>query len=88
MTEQPAWTDLKQLKEAFIAAATAIDKLKEPTNDLTFIQTALLEALNTDRTATDLAFATFIYEDLGPGLAKRLSKEKSNDDTVTSFFML
>ncbi len=53
MTEQPAWIDLKQLKEAYISAATAIDKMKEPTNDLTLINDALMQALHTDRIASD-----------------------------------
>jgi len=35
-----------------------------------------------DRCSTDDAFAKFLYEDLAPGLAKRLHKERSQDDKV------
>jgi hypothetical protein len=82
MTEPPNWIDLTLLKETYISAATAVDKMKEPTNNFTLIHSALQEALFTDRVGNDPAFATFIYEDLGPGIAKRLNKERSNDETV------
>lgn len=40
---------------------------------------ALNSAIEKDRCATDLEFATFLYEDMAPGLAKRMEKERSND---------
>ena len=40
---------------------------------------ALNLAVKTDRCATDADFATFLYEDMAPGLAKRMEKERSND---------
>ena len=41
------------------------------------------EALDNDRLSNDLAFATFYNEDLAPGLARRLAKERSNDKSVS-----
>jgi len=80
--------DLNQLKETFIAVATAIDKMHEPKNDLNVLSLALGAAVSSDRCSTDAAFATFLYEDLGPGLVKRLHKERSNDETVSKGFQI
>ena len=81
--QEQAGDDLKMLKEKFIAAATAIDKMQEPKQELNDLAHAMAEALRTDRVRNDPAFATFLYEDLGPGLAKRLHKERSQDETVS-----
>lgn len=57
--------------------------MKEPINELNTLATALAEALVQDRCSTDKDFATFLYEDLAPGLIKRLHKERSNDENVS-----
>ncbi len=85
--QEQAVDDLKMLKEKFITAATAIDKMQEPKQELNDLAHAMAEALRTDRVRNDPAFATFLYEDLGPGLAKRLHKERSQDETVSSTHM-
>jgi hypothetical protein len=43
----------------------------------------MAQAVVTDRVGNEPEFATFLYEDLGPGLAKRLHKERSVDETVS-----
>ena len=71
------------MKETYIKAASTIDKLKEPMEDLIIIRDTLREAAATDQAATDEPFRQFLYEDLAPGLAKRLYKERSNDEKVS-----
>jgi len=51
--------------------------------DLISIRDTLREANQSNRAATDEPFRTFLQEDLAPGLAKRLFKERSNDDKVS-----
>ena len=81
------FTDLRLLKETYIIAAQAIDKMKEPSNELSILAEALMEAITLNRTVIQQEFATFLYEDLAPGLAKRLHKERSNDETVSRFLI-
>lgn len=57
--------------------------MREPSNELSTLAIAMSVAVLNDRCATDPDFATFLYEDMGPGLAKRLSKERSNDENVS-----
>lgn len=83
MTESTQSDELLALKSTFLAATSAIDTMKEPILQLSEIADALRHAISTDRTKDDKAFATFLYEDLAPGLAKRLIKERSNDDSVS-----
>ena len=48
--------------------ASAIEKMKEPGVELSEIAEALKIAILADRCANDEAFATFLFEDMGPGL--------------------
>ena len=57
--------------------------MKEPVNELNVLATALTEAIVQDRCGSDKDFATFLYEDMAPGLIKRLHKERSNDENVS-----
>jgi hypothetical protein len=77
---------LKHLKEMYIAAASSIDKLQEPKEALNVLAGAMAQAVVSDRVGNEPAFATFLYEDLGPGLAKRLHKERSVDETVSPLY--
>ena len=77
-----AQAELKHLKETFIKVAQTIDQMKEPMLELCILRDAMRAAVSTDRCAQDAAFAKFLWADLGPGLAKRLSKERSNDEKV------
>lgn len=36
----------------------------------------------------DEAWAKFVHEDLGPGMAKRLAKERSYNENVSQLFYL
>lgn len=67
---------LVEFKEAYIAAASQIDKLKEPLLQLVQIRDFLDETLRENRMA-EPDWAKFVNEDLCPGIAKRLAKEKS-----------
>jgi hypothetical protein len=44
------FTDLRLLKETYIIAAQAIDKMKEPSNELSILAEALMEAITLNRT--------------------------------------
>jgi len=56
--------------------------MKEPIIELCILRDAMRAAVVNDRCAQDTVFAKFLWSDLGPGLAKRLSKERSNDEKV------
>ena len=47
---------------------------------------AMCAAAHNERCSNDAKFATFLYEDLGPGLAKRLTKEKSVNENVSECY--
>ncbi len=53
--------------------------MKEPTAQLLTLADALRTALTTFRCRNDDIFATFLYEEMAPGLCKRLHKERSNN---------
>jgi hypothetical protein len=80
--EQADKSDLIEFKKTFCTAAEAINRMKEPLNELQTLYVMMLDAANKDRAGSDPDFATFLYEDLAPGLAKRLHKERSNDPNV------
>jgi hypothetical protein len=73
---------LVDFKEAYITAATAIDKLKEPLVQLIQIR-EFLDATIRENLMTDTDWAKFVNEDICPGMAKRLSKEKSYQENVS-----
>jgi hypothetical protein len=62
------------------AAFEQLDKMREPMKEIIDLNTELNVALTQDKTATDTDFRSFLHEDLAPGMAKRLHKERSNDD--------
>ena len=70
----------------FANAASAIDNKKEPTIELCVIVEGMREAIKIDRSGSDPEFSKFLHEELGPGLAKRLYKERSNDPKVSSYY--
>ena len=74
---------LIQFKEAYITAASAIDKLKEPLMQLIQIREHL-DATVAENLMTDADWAKFVNEDLCPGIAKRLAKEKSYQENVSA----
>jgi hypothetical protein len=77
------------LRETYNSVASSIDKMKEPTAQLTTLADALRTALTTLRCRNDETFATFLCEEMTPGLCKRLHKERSNNSTVSlSFYSL
>lgn len=75
---------LIEFKEAYITAASAIDKLKEPMMQLIQIRD-LLNATIAENLMEQADWAKFVNEDLAPGMAKRLAKEKSYSENVSSF---
>lgn len=88
MSESTPDSDLKQLKLSFINAAQQIDKMQEPKQELGELAQAMYLAAQTDRAGKEPGFATFLYEDLAPGLAKRLHKERSSDNNVSPNLVL
>lgn len=71
-----------QFKENYIIAASAIDKLKEPLLQLVQIR-EFLDATVAENLMIDTDWAKFVNEDLCPGIAKRLAKEKSYQENVS-----
>ena len=84
--EQPVQASIAQrliqFKEAYITAASAIDKLKEPLLQLIQIR-EFLDATVAENLMTDAGWAKFVNDDLCPGIAKRLAKEKSYQENVS-----
>ena len=73
--------DVEQdLRNATTIAIKALEFWKEPTKAFMIIKKYLAEAVENDRVANDPIFAKFLYEVLAPGLARKLAKERSNDD--------
>ena len=82
-TEKQEKEDVEQdLRNATTAAVKALEFWKEPTKALVVIVKYLREAAKTDRVATDPVFAKFLYEDLAPGVTRKLAKERTSDDEV------
>lgn len=75
--------ELKLFKQNYIAVASAIDKRQEPLAEMIALKDAMKKAVETNEAEKDPVFAKFLYDDLAPGLSKRLSKEKSNDNNVS-----
>ena len=74
---------LRTTKELFIAVAEAIDKFREPLQDLLKLHELMKLALTQQRAATDPVFAKFLHEDFAPGIAKRLCKKRPIDEKVS-----
>ena len=75
--------ELLEIKKSFVNAAEQIDRAREPTADLQFMARALQHALATKRIEKSTEFRLFFWEDMGPGLCKRLYKESSHDQNVS-----
>jgi hypothetical protein len=69
-------------KNAYITAASAIDKLKEPLEQLIEIKD-FLYAVEKEGLMSEPDWAKFINEDVGPGMSKRLAKERSYNENVS-----
>ncbi len=52
--------ELKEQKENFIKAATALDQMKEPIVELSALRDTMRAAVTSRRCDTDSAFATFL----------------------------
>lgn len=76
-------SDFNDLKEALKFVVKQIAHMQEPINQLAILADALKLAVSSDRCASDSEFATFLCEDLSPGLAMALQKERSNDQNVS-----
>jgi len=87
-TVEPASLEqrLKDFKEAYIVAATAIDKLKEPLQELIVLKQTIDLMLDEAIMDTEEDWRKFVYNDLGLGMAKRMQKERSYQEIVSSFF--
>ena len=72
-----------ELTAATKVAIYAISKWQEPTEQLTVIRDYLRQAAETDSVGSDPVFAKFLYEELAPGLTKKLARERSVDDVVS-----
>ena len=76
---------LKDLKDTYEVVRAAIDKGKEPTEDLMKIA-SFLNAVAADPTflseRADKDYKRYFYDDFTNGILKRLNKEKSRDEKV------
>ena len=64
-------------------AIIQLRKNEEPTDDLTIIRDALLEAAETDKIGKDPVFRTYLFKTIGSNLANRMAKERSTDQDVS-----
>lgn len=69
-------------KSAYITAASAIDKLKEPLEQLIKIKDFLF-TVEKEGLMSEPDWAQFINVDVGPGMSKRLAKERSYNENVS-----
>jgi len=77
--------DLKDLKDIYEQIRSAIDKMKEPVEDLQKANLFLKHLVQTpeDFLSIDSDYKRYFYEDFSPGMLKRLTKERSKDDRVS-----
>ena len=73
---------LHSFKNSYITAASAIDKLKEPLQELIEIKD-FLYAVEKEQLMAEADWAKFVNEDVGPGMAKRCAKERSYNENVS-----
>jgi hypothetical protein len=78
---------LKEFKETYIVAASAIDKLKEPLQELIMLKQTIDLMLQEGLMDTEEDWRKFVYNDLGQGMAKRMHKERSYQEIVSGFFL-
>ena len=71
-------------RAAYMQAKAAIEKLKEPIDELAELRDVLRDAAEKDRAGSDPLFAKFLYEECGPGITKLMAKERSNNQKVSS----
>ncbi len=83
--------NLKDLKDIYEVVRTAIDRCKEPKQELNILD-SFLKALNADpsilREKVEKDYKRYFYDDFTAGLLKRLIREKSGDEKVNSFLLL
>lgn len=80
--------NLKELKDTYESARLAIDKGKEPMEDLLKLKNFLdVVAQDTqgflDKIKEDKDYTKFFLDDFTMGLLKRLTRERSRDDKVS-----
>ena len=80
--------ELKDFKEKFIAAATLIDKFKEPLEELFQLFESLQDAVESGKATTKEDWTRFMNEDLAPGISKRLTKKSPLNDKVSPIHLL
>ena len=81
---------LKDLKDTYESARSQIDRGKEPLEELIKLQ-AFLQAIHANPKAdflekVDKDYRRFFFDDFTAGLLKRLTRERSRDDKVSSTF--
>lgn len=79
---------LQELKDTYETARQAIDRTKEPKDELRRLSEFIHHlADNVDEgfKGMDEPYTKFFYDDFCPGLVKRLVRERSTDDEVSSF---
>jgi len=79
---------LKDLKDTYEVARSQIDRGKEPMEELIKLH-KLLETIEEDPIAffkkIDSDYKRYFMDDFSLGLLKRLTRERSRDDKVSSF---
>ena len=90
MTTKPGATEARtdvepELRAALKEAMKQLRFQQEPKKEFQLISQYLREAYRTEQVESDPIFAKFLYEEIGPGLMKRLSQEYSYDNEVSSF---
>ena len=69
-----------ELRAALKEAMKQLRFQQEPKREFQLISKYLQKAYQTDQAASDPVFAKFLYEEIAPGLMKRLSQEYSYDN--------
>lgn len=76
---------LQELKDTYETARQAIDRTKEPKDELRRLSEFIHHVSENSEAsfkAMDEPYTKFFYEDFCPGLVKRLNRERSTDDEV------
>lgn len=72
-----------QMQADYKSAMSELTRLKEPSKELSDLTTALDRALEEEWSSTSPEFRAFLHNDLAPGLAEKLYKERSSDKLVS-----
>ncbi len=79
-------SELQTLKDICDTARQAIDRGREPMDELKQIQDLIGHLAENTKDLYDKSeeYKKFFYQEMTPGVIKRLTKERSNDDKVSS----